>query len=80
MFFLISHLVHVAARSNLVTAFCCLQEVNQLAVDVHLVTMIMRRGREMVYSQRIQTINDVADFIESEAHVTKNDLFQDKPP
>ena len=34
----------------------------------------------MVYSQRIQTINDVADFIESEAYVTKNDLFQDKAP
>ena len=47
--FVISHLVHVAARSNLVTAFCCLQEVNQLAVDVHLVTMIIiMRRREIV--------------------------------
>ena len=50
-FFVISHLVHVTARSNLVTAFRCLQEVDQLAVDVHLVTMIImmtRRGVVMI--------------------------------
>ena len=34
------------------TAFCCLQEVNQLAVDVHLVTMIMTRRREIVMIMR----------------------------
>ena len=52
VFFLISHLVHVAARSNFVTAFCCLQEVDQLAVDVHLVTMIMTRRRGVVMIMR----------------------------
>ena len=53
IFFVISHLVHVAARSNFVTAFRCLQEVDQLAVDVHLVTMIiMMRRREIVMIMR----------------------------
>ena len=51
--FAISHLVHVTARSNFVTAFRCLQEVDQLAVDVHLVTMIiMTRRREIVMIMR----------------------------
>jgi len=38
-------LVHVAARSNLVTAFRCLQEVDQLAVDVHLLKTAVEAGR-----------------------------------
>ena len=50
--FVISHLVHVAARSNLVTAFRCLQEVNQLAVDVYLVTIIIMTRREIVMIMR----------------------------
>ena len=50
--FVISHLVHVAARSNFVTAFCCLQEVNQLAVDVYLVTIIIMTRREIVMIMR----------------------------
>lgn len=38
-------LVHVTARSNFVTAFCCLQEVDQLAVDVHLLKTAVEAGR-----------------------------------